>query len=51
MAERPFLAKGQRPDNAVLEAALGPAFVFYRDLAGLCGGFKPWRLGRTGGPR
>ena len=40
MAERPFLGKDQKPDTAALEVAIGPAFVFYRDLTGLCDGFK-----------
>jgi hypothetical protein len=40
MSERPFLGKAQKPDTAALEAALGPAFAFYRDLTDLCDGFK-----------
>lgn len=40
MTERPFLGKEHKPDTAALEAALGPAFVFYRDLTDLCDGCK-----------
>jgi|BarGraNGADG00312_1021997.scaffolds.fasta_scaffold44726_2 Protein of unknown function (DUF3788) len=40
MTERPFLGKDQKPDAAALEVTLGPAFVFYRDLTGLCDAFK-----------
>ena len=40
MGERPFLGKAQKPDTAVLEVALGPAFAFYSDLTDLCDGLK-----------
>jgi hypothetical protein len=40
MTERPFLGRDQKPGAAALELTLGPAFVFYRDFTGLCGGFK-----------
>jgi hypothetical protein len=39
MTVRPFLNRERKPDTAALEAALGPAFVFYRDLTVLCDGF------------
>jgi hypothetical protein len=39
MTERPFLDRQRRPDAAAVEAALGPAYVFYRGLTDLCDSF------------
>jgi hypothetical protein len=43
MTDRPFLGREHKPDTAALKAALGAAFVFYRDLTDLCdGGKQEW---------
>lgn len=50
MADRPFLAQSNKPDDKSLQAALGPAYADYRTILGLATAFdRDWTFTRTGG--
>ncbi len=50
MADRPFLAQSNKPNDESLQAALGPAYADYRAILGQATAFaRDWTFTRTDG--
>ena len=50
MADRPFLAQSNKPNDESLQAALGPAYADYRAILGHMTAFaRDWTFTRIGG--
>ena len=48
MADRPFLAQSNKPNDESLQAALGPAYPDYRAILGQATAFaRDWTFTRT----